>query len=136
EFSIKCVDCSECAAAERGETAHDRIKYRLQLARRAGDDAQHLRCGPLLLQRLVALALRTRKLFFKVCIGVLRHRGSPLSPFRRPVESLREARERLNGSRAGRTYERYDQLLRCTLNFRNGSKPVRLRTSKCFPVYP
>src|SRR5207342_2855861 len=24
-----------------------------------------------------------RKLFFKVCIGVLRHRGRPLSPFRR-----------------------------------------------------
>ena len=51
--------------------------------RRGADDPQHLRCGPLLLQRLVALALRTRKFFFKVCIGSLRHRGRPLSPFRR-----------------------------------------------------
>ena len=69
--------------ANTGRVLQHGLEHGLQLAGGAADDAQHLRSGGLLLQRLVALALRTRKLFFKVCIGVLRHRGRPCPPFRR-----------------------------------------------------
>jgi hypothetical protein len=76
--------------AEAGGTGDDRVQHRLDVGRRAADDAQDLRGGGLLLQRLVALALRTREFFFKICIGVLRHQ----------LRLYRDARQRLNGSRA------------------------------------
>ena len=69
--------------ANAGGVLQHGLKHGLQPTGGCTDDTQHLRSCGLLLQRLVALALRTRKLFFKVYIGVLRHRGRPCPPFRR-----------------------------------------------------
>jgi hypothetical protein len=87
----------------------------------------------------------------KVCIGVLRHRGRPLSPFRRLplhgggrlltrlVEVRLKAYARLgDGSMVlgGHMHGRYDQLLRCTPNFHNGSKARITAPQHCCPLYP
>ena len=58
-----------------------RVEHRLEIDRRTANNFEHVGGRGLLLQRLVALPLCMRKLFFKVCIGVLRHRGRPCPPF-------------------------------------------------------
>src|SRR5262249_41377880 len=49
------IHCPEFGLADACRILQYRLEHRLQLARRRADDAQHLRCGFLSLQRFVAL---------------------------------------------------------------------------------
>jgi hypothetical protein len=64
-------ECAEFCLAKPNRILQHRLEYRLKLARRATDDAQHLRCGFLSLKRLVALTdqLSHVGLCFVICRG-------------------------------------------------------------------
>src|SRR5262249_52332776 len=55
-ISVVQIERAKLGSADAGCVLQHGLKHGLQIARRAGDDAQHLRCGPLLLPRLGELA--------------------------------------------------------------------------------
>ncbi len=78
--SILPVDEALVRAAEADRILHHVLQHRLEVERRAADDLEDFAGRRVLLQRFGELALRTRKFFFKVRIGVLRHCGRPCPP--------------------------------------------------------
>ena len=63
ELAVEPIYEAELGVAETRGALRYHVKYRLEVSRRASDDAQHLRGRRLLVQGLVALALKAVKLF-------------------------------------------------------------------------
>src|SRR6516164_5137572 len=52
KLAVPAIDDSKLSVADANSVLEHRVEYRLQIAGRAGNDAQYLRGGCLLLQRL------------------------------------------------------------------------------------